>query len=155
MWKMETEGLEVELQPMWRCVVRQPASFPEGQWGQRGLPSLTRSLFLQRQVCTLVSTGMHYMEVIAAAVTDLPVGLSCSVSVDYWDWRLSMAGTSATSPSASPGRVCVTTGRNLRSNLQLSNRIETDRRFQIKKNTNSMWNRIIGFQQHHVSEDAR
>ena len=49
------------------------------------------------------------------------------------DWCLSMAGTSATSASANPGRVCVTPGRNLRSNLQLSNRTGTDRRFQIKK----------------------
>lgn len=85
MWKLETEGLEIEPQPMWRCVFRQPASFPEGQWGQRGLPSLTWSLFLQRQVCTWVSTVVHYMEVTAAAVTDLQAGLSCSASVDSWE----------------------------------------------------------------------
>lgn len=153
---METEGLEIELQPMWRCVVRQPASFPEGQWGQRGLPSLTWSLFLQRQVCSLVSTGMHYMEVIAAAVTDLQVGWNCSVSVDYWEtgafpWQafLLLLHLPALGESVSPQAGTWGAISSWITGLEL-----TEDSRSKKKNTNSMWNRIIGFQQHHVSEDA-
>ena len=38
-----------------------------------------------RQVCAWVSTGAQYIEAPAAAVTDLQAGLSCSVSMDYWE----------------------------------------------------------------------
>lgn len=154
MWKLETEGLEIEPQPMWRCVFRQPASFQKGS-EDRGDCRLSLGPCFCRGRLHL---GQHWCALHGGDCSSShrpQARLSCSASVDSGDWCLSMAGTSATSASSSPGRVCVTTGRTLRSTLQLSNRIGTAMKISRPKRHKQPVKQNGGFQQHHVSEDAR
>lgn len=148
--------LEVELLPGWRCAMGQPASFQKGSEDRGDCLCLTWSVFLQSQVCTLASPGMHSLVVMVAATTEHQVGQATESMWTTWETRdlpqwalqpilhLPVLG----GPVGYHPLLCHL-GKNLKNNLQLANRWELTEAPGSKKQ-DDWFLRTLGMRRHEM-----